>query len=66
MQHVNLIESFQRGMHVVVRFLGLMGRWIVSYPNGIFYVLLIIGAILVPYFATFLLVTMLCWAYGGN
>lgn len=53
-------------MHVVVRFLGLMGRWIVSYPNGIFYVLLIIGAILVPYFATFLLITMLCWAYGGN
>ena len=63
MQDWNIIDSYQKGMNMVVRFLGLIGGWIVNYPNGVFYILLVLGCIFLPYFALLTVVSLLCWSW---
>ena len=66
MQQPNLIEAFQRGMNALLHFLGLMGGWIVSYPNRIFYILLVLWCFFFPYFGLLMVVSLLCWAWSGG
>ena len=65
MRNWNLIDGYRRGMNAIIRFLGLTGGWIINYPNAIFYFLLVLGSIFLPYFAVFLVISLLCWSYGG-
>ena len=66
MQQPNLIEAFQMGMNALLRFMGLMGGWIVSYPNRIFYILLVLWCFFFPYFGLLMVISLLCWAWSGG
>jgi hypothetical protein len=55
----------RRILNSAMRFLGMTGGFILSYPNPILYLMLIFGAVIFPYFGAFLLASMLCWSYGG-
>jgi len=68
MQHVNLIEAFQRGMQALLRFLGVMGSWIINHPNGILYILIVVGCFFFRYFALLTIISLLAWSwfYGAN
>jgi len=66
MQQPNLIEAFQMGMHAILRFMGLLGEWIVSYPNGVFYILILLGCILIPPLAIIIVISFLSWAWSGG
>ena len=50
----------------IIGFLGMTGAWIISYPNPVLYFLLIIGCIFFPWFSVFMVISFLCWAYGGR
>ena len=54
-----------RILDIVIRFLGMAGHWIMRYPNPLLYFLLILGAVFIPYMGAFLVVSFLCWSYGG-
>jgi hypothetical protein len=66
MQQPNLIEAFQMGMNALLRFMGLMGGWIVSYPNRILYILLVLWCFFFPYFGLLMVISLLCWAWSGG
>lgn len=66
MQQVNLIDSFRRGLQVAILAFGLVGGWILRYPHPLFYAAIILASVFVPYLAVVLLITVLCWSYGGG
>lgn len=68
MQHMNLFDAYHRGMGTIFHFLGLIGKWILGYPNGVFYILLFLGCLFIPYLAVFLVVCLLScsWLFGGD
>ncbi|RLF55761.1 MAG: hypothetical protein DRN37_08830 [Thermoplasmata archaeon] len=59
-------HSLERIVTAIIGFFSMTGSWIVSNPNPVFYLMLAVGSILIPLFAAFLVVCLLCWAYGGR
>ena len=68
MQGIDIFEAYQNGMRAIIRFLGLIGEWIVNYPNGIFYLLIVLGCLFIPFLSLILVISFLCWSwsYGGD
>ncbi len=59
-------DSLERIVSGIIGFLGMAGAWIISYPNPLIYFLLVIGCIFFPFFSVFMVISFLCWAYGGR
>ena len=51
---------FTRLCNAVFSFFATVGESILKFPNGVFYTVLVILCILIPLFALFLLIALLC------
>jgi len=53
-------------MHALVWFMGLTGEWIISHPNGLFYILILLVCIIFPPIAIITVISFLCWAWSRD
>lgn len=63
MQTYNFIESFQRGIRILLWALGMVGDWIINHPNRVLYVLIVICSFFARYFAIVILICLLAWSW---
>ena len=55
--------GFKRILGAVFLFLARVGGAIVSHPNKLFYILLVIISVFFPYLGYLIISCLLCWAY---
>lgn len=64
MREDEISYGFHRAIGALITALGAFGGWIVNHPNKIFYFILLLACFFFPYFAVFLILSLLCWARG--